>query len=146
MPLLDGVPLGELVEFRSNDYDAFQVYRDTIKKTIKDYVVKKPALTGTEAQEVYEDFVRPELNRMNRKLASVQQKLSNKLRRDVAVALGVVAVGLSSSLLAPELALSAAGGSPFLASAAKQMLEKAGAREELAGEDLYFLWKIAERN
>lgn len=146
MPVLSGVPLRDLIELRTHDYEAFRVYRDTFKGVIKDHIAKQPAITGNEAAEIYDDMIRPKLNKMNQKLKSVRDKLSSRLRRDVIIAGGTLALGLSSGLVFPPAALSAAAAIPFAIDAAKTALERSDASDELKSDNLYFLWKVAQKS
>lgn len=146
MPILNDVPLEELIDLRTKDYDAFLVYRDTLKRVIKDHVASGPAITGKEAADIYDDVVRPELNKMNLKLKSVRDRLSSRLRRDVIIASGIVLLGLSSGLILPPLALSAGAAVPSVVDAGRSALERADAPEQLKSDNLYFLWKVAERS
>ena len=146
MPVLTGVPLRDLIELRTHDYEAFRVYRDTFKGVIKDHIAKQPAITGKEAAEIYDDIVRPKLNKMNQKLKSVRDNLSSRLRRDVIITGGTLALGLSSGLVFPPAALSAGAAIPFAIDAAKTALERSDASDELKSDDLYFLWKVGQRS
>ncbi|GAF77403.1 unnamed protein product, partial [marine sediment metagenome] len=139
MPILSGVPLEDLIELRKKDYHAFLVYRDTLKSVIRDHVARRPAITGKEATEIYGDVVRPALNKMNQKLAAAKEKMSNRLHRDVLIASGLVALGLTTALVAPEVTALAAA-----AVGAKNILERRHASEELKSDNFYFLWKVAE--
>jgi len=84
---------------------------------------------------------------MNRKLKVVQDQLANKLRRDILVAGGIVGIGLSSGIVAPDLmaVISVIGGTKFASDAAKLIFERKNASDELKSEDLYFLWKVAQK-
>lgn len=141
MPLLTGVPLPELINLRTHDYEAFQVYRDTMKEIINKHIVNKPAITGTEAKDIYDDIVRPQLHKMNQKLRAAKDKLSNKLRRDVLIAGGVVALGLTTGIVGPGLAALGAA-----AVTGKNILEQRDASDELKSDNLYFLWKASQKS
>ena len=146
MPVLSEVPLRELIELRTKDYDHFLVYRDTMKSVIREHIAGRPAITGKEAAEIYDDVIRPALNKMNQKLRSVRDKLSNKLHRDIKIAGGILAVGLTSGLVAPPAAISAAAAAPFVVSAARKALERSDASDELKSDNLYFLWKASKKS
>ncbi|MCH8919799.1 MAG: hypothetical protein IIA23_03725 [Chloroflexi bacterium] len=141
MPILTGVPLTELINLRTHDYEAFQVYRDTMQEIINKHIVNKPAITGTEAKDIYDDIVRPQLHKMNQKLRAAKDKLSNKLRRDVLIAGGVVALGLTTGIVGPGLAALGAA-----AVTGKNILEQRDASDELKSDNLYFLWKASQKS
>lgn len=141
MPILTGVPLTELVDLRTHDYEYFQGYRDTMKEIINNHIANRPAITGTEAKDIYDDMVRPRLHKMNQKLRAAKDKLSNKLRRDVVIAGGVVTLGLTTGIVGPELAALGA-----TAVAGKNILEQRDASDELKSDNLYFLWKVAQKS
>ncbi|HEU4760021.1 MAG TPA: hypothetical protein VFT91_08585 [Dehalococcoidia bacterium] len=149
MPILHGIPLEQLIELRTKDYDAFLVYRDTLKRVIKEHVAKRTSITSQEAAEIYDDVVRPEMNKMNQKLETVRTKLSNQFRRDVLVAGGIVALGLCSGVVAPALigtAIAAVGGASIVRDTAATLMKRRDATDELKSSDLYFLWRISQES
>ena len=146
MPILTGVPLTELIDLRTHGYEAFQVYRDTMKEIINKHIVNKPAITGTEAKDIHDDIVLPQLHKMNQKLKAAKDKLSNRTRRDVLIAGGTLVLGLSSGLVFPPLALSAGAAIPFAIDAAKTVLERSDTSDELKSHNLYFLWQVAQKS
>jgi hypothetical protein len=147
MPIIEGVPLEELVAVRRSEHDAFLVYRDTLKDIIRNHVAEHPALSGREAQQMYEDVVQPSLNRMKAKASSIRRSLVEKTGRDVVITGGLVGVGVFSGLLPADLAplVGAVGGFSIAKDVLASLASLRSTPGELRNENLYFLWKIGEK-
>ena len=147
MPIIESVPLTELLRIRDAEHDAFLVYRDTMSRVIRDHIKGKPAPSGREAQEIYEDIVRPALNKLNAKVTSLRRGLADRLRITVPVTATALGVGLVGGLLpaAANDLLITAGGLGLGREALASLASLTGAPSELRNENFYFLWKIGEK-
>jgi len=144
MPILNDAPLEDLLTLRSDDYEAFLVYRDTINASINARIKSGAVPSQSELAEIFRDEIAPQLNKMNQKLNATRRRLTRKLNRNVLIAGGSVLVGLSTGLVAPELmaVISSVGGLKFAADVAGHLMESRGAEQDLESDDLYFLWRL----
>jgi hypothetical protein len=147
IPIIESVSLSDLLRVRRDDHEAFLVYRDTLKRVIDENIVPERRLTGTEAKQLFEDVIRPNLNRMDAKVSSIRKKAARKLARDVVVTGTVLSAGLFTGLVPAQMIglLSALGGLPVARELVTTLSSAIGTPDEVRGEDLYFLWQVRRR-
>lgn len=144
MPIITSVPLADLLEIRRHDGEAFEVYRDTIKDIFATRISGRPPVSESEASEMFNDVVRPQLNKMNQKLASIQDQYDRKMGRSIKLLGSTLGIGLLAGTASLGL-----GGilTALLASKPAQDLvtgwmEKRDSPSALSGDSLYFLWRV----
>jgi hypothetical protein len=148
MPIIEAVPLDDLVALRRTEHDAFLVYRDTLRHVIQDRIAGGTVPTDREAAEMYEDLIQPSLNKMRAKVTSIRRSLAKKTGRNVLITAGLVAVGVFSGLLPADVVplVTAVGGFNIARDVLDSLASAGSASSELRSENLYFLWKIGERS
>jgi hypothetical protein len=144
MPIIAGVPLADLVEIRTRDGEAFSVYRDTIRELFATRISGKPPVSEVEASELFGDIVQPQLNKMNQKLASIQQQYDKKMGRSLkflgaSLGIGLLAGSVSLGLGGLLTALLASKPAHDLVT---NWMEKVDSPSTLSGDNLYFLWRV----
>lgn len=132
--------VSEILEVRESAPEAFRVYRDALSESLKEALSEEPGM----AAEIFDDIVRPEVNRIEKAVRGSRRKLKRSLGQDIAVGAGFITVGLFSGILPANFGevLAIAGGLPKLSNVldkASRLLED----PELAREQrYYFLWKV----
>jgi len=143
LPILEAVPLETLLKLRTDERDAFVRFRYKLRQAAREQL--KAATSSSPAalaQQISQDLVEPEVERIRQRLASAQRMLAK--RTAVGVTLGglVTVCGLLAGV-APPLATAAGVGAMTTVAggaAAKDLDE----RREIGLSDMYFVWKAVE--
>jgi hypothetical protein len=138
LPFVHHVPLKQLVELRMTDGEAFQVYRDSLSRALREY-----HLNGKSARETFDEVVRPEIHKMDLALKRSRRATWNSARSTAIITTALITVGLVSGLINPSVAAVVAGvgglhGATSLLKKANSLLLDPQAVER---NPFYFLWQ-----
>jgi len=138
LPVIEKVPIDVLLKIRKGDGDAFERFRDSLRKAVTARMREGPNPTRV-ADEIRQDLIEPELVRVRQRLASAEEILQKK----AVVGLGLGSLMTTCGLLAgapPSLAVT--GGVAALTSVVGSAGQKyIDDRREVELSDMYFLWK-----
>ena len=139
LPLIQNVDLENLLKIRDNDYDSFLVYRDKLREMIKISDLK----TEKDYQEAYNDLIQPEINKMNNVLKKNKKHLIRKIGIDVGLTSIICSVGIYNHFSFDGITglMSLLGISTGIRDIANLSSE-----EPIEENELYFLWKVNEKN
>ena len=141
LPFIDGLDTKTLLKLRKEEGEAFQVYRDRVRT-----LVEQSSLSVLEFKEAFRDLVQPELNQIDKAVASVRKMVKREMRKKLIFGTGMVTIGLAAGVVTPEIGaiVAAMGGAKFgsdlLSNINMLLSEPAKAREN----DFFFLWKARE--
>jgi hypothetical protein len=141
LPFIDGLDTKTLLKLREEEGEAFQVYRDRVRT-----LVEQSTLSDLEFKEAFRDLVQPELNQIDKAVASVRKMVKREMREKLIFGTGMVTIGLAAGAVTPEIgaivaAMSGAKfGSGLLSNINTLLSEPAKAREN----DFFYLWKARE--
>ena len=147
VPLIPDADLSSLVRLRSNEGEAFRVYRDKLNSVLAD-LQTEASLTESRVRQALQDAIEPELNKMDQVVRENKRLLVGQLGQDVVFGAGFVSIGLFSGLLPTTVGqvFAGLGGFRFVTS----LLDKASALikepSELRKNSCYFLWKASGGN
>jgi len=147
LPILDGIPISQLLDIRRKEFGAFLLYRDGIDEIIKNYILPRKPLSELDVSEVYQDVIQPKLNQINMRVKAIKKSLTKKLALNVGITGGILGIGLLSNILTPELKvlLGVVGGIPAIRNFIETALELTGTPEEIRADNFYFLWKVSQK-
>jgi hypothetical protein len=147
MPIIRGVPMTELLRIREAEREAFVSYRDSLSAVFRDYVRDRPSITGRELSDVYQDIVRPQVDRISLKLKTISDKANRKLRNNLVISGCLVGVGLLSREVSVQagLVVAALGGANVLRELGLTWLGR-NDETDVKEERFYFLWKVQQSN
>jgi hypothetical protein len=142
LPVVDGLPLKELMVLREAEQDAFEGFRDSLTAAIKERIsIADPAVDEVTdlAVELQADVIDPALHHIQRRLHAAEGLLQKNHRYNVAIAgLATVCGLLTSPDITAAVAVAAMAGVATVES--KFNSEK----KDISLEDMYFLWKAKE--
>ncbi len=72
-PLLADVPLRTVLKVRSEEPEAFIQYRAAIEKIASDYIKTRTNIGKKEAREIYAEFLRPEILKLNSEAKAIRR-------------------------------------------------------------------------
>lgn len=141
VPVLEGINLADLVKFRRNEGEAFQVYRDQLAN-----VLRGVDLTDPKAIKVaLNDGIIPELHKLDLAARNAHKMTTTSLRHDVVINAGIITVGVFLGLVQPALGaiISALGGVSAIKDAAKTIAQAQESEPPIVRENsFFFLWKL----
>jgi hypothetical protein len=141
LPVVDGLPVKELLAVRAAEQDAFETFRDSLTRAIKERLASggdsEPA--DKIAGEIQEDVIEPALHEIKRRLHVAENALVKSHRYNIVVAGLATVCGLIGALpLAIPLAVGAVAGAVTVES--KFISDK----KNISLSDMYFLWQAKE--
>ncbi len=146
MPIFQNVALPDLLKIRQSDYDSFITYRDTVNDIISQYISPNKPIDVSTAKEIYEDAIRPNVARLDRKLASIRKSSIARSIKYLAISTALLSFGLCANI--PYQSLVTALVSLGLITGLKtidSIHDTVSIPEEIKNNNLYFLWKISKK-
>lgn len=142
IPFVKGIDHLELMKLRHNETDSFEVYRDKITEIFRE----GNTYSDSEAKDIYNDYLRPELNRMNKALSDNQKIIKSKLTNKFFIYSSFITIGISSGFITPELGaiIASLGGIQAAEEAFNKFQDLDEDKSDIRKNDLYFLWKVQE--
>jgi hypothetical protein len=140
LPTLRGISIKELLVLRRGERESFDAFRHALRLAAKERIANADAPDPAKiAQEIRQDLIEPSLNVISRKLVAAEAILKKKQALNLGViGLATVCGALGQIPLASALFVGAA------ASAAAAHVKASEERQEIALNDMYFLWKAQE--
>src|SRR5439155_21931290 len=128
-----------LVALRQKDGAAFQVYRDSVSRVLRELTSRD----AKKARQAFQDVVLPHLSDIDLALSNAKKVARRKIATNVAIGTGLVAVGLTTGLLPPNVGqiIASLGGLQAGANALQGMIELLAEPEAVRQNKYYFLWK-----
>jgi hypothetical protein len=141
LPFVDGLDTETLLKLRSEEGEAFQVYRDKVRA-----LAENSDLSAKEFQEAFRDLVQPELNRIDHAVAAARKMVKDSIREKLVFGTGLVTVGLAAGAVVPAAGaiISAMGGTKFGSDLLTGLNALVREPEAARKNDFYFLWKARD--
>lgn len=141
LPVVNGLPPSEVIKLRENEGDAFEAFRYALRTAMKARLSSSESPNATAiAQEIKHDVVLPALNDIRRRLTAADALL----RRKHHVNIGIAGLGTVCGLMGSPTAALALTGAAIASGTAAEMRSYEEERD-ISLSDMYFLWKIEER-
>lgn len=142
LPVVDGLPVKELIALRESENDAFEGFRDSLTQAIKERlkdIDTEACDAGGLAEELQSDIINPALHRIQRRLKAAEGVLQRNHRYNIAIAGLATICGIFTS---PDIATAVAA----VALTGVGLVESqfTSEKRDIALEDMYFLWKAKE--
>jgi hypothetical protein len=140
LPVIDDIPIAELVDLRRKEQDRFVLFRQALSEAIRERSVVAEGTSASDvAEEIERDVIQPALAAIRLRLTETVNVLNRRHYMSAAVAaFGTVCGALGVDPLAVGATVTAiAGGS---ASEVKAIEDRA----EVARDPMYFLWQASQ--
>ncbi|MDN3355878.1 hypothetical protein [Actinomadura sp. DC4] len=142
LPVVDGLPIKELLTLREAERDAFEGFRDSLTQAFKERLAAEGSAdrdSNSIAREVQSDVVAPALRVIERRLHAAEDALQKKHHYNIAMAgLSTVCGMLGIVPIATALGLAAAAG---VVTAETKFVEE---KRDISLSGMYFLWQANE--
>ena len=146
VPIMTEVPVRKVLDLRRSEPEAFQTYRSTLTKIVKEHASGRASVTETEAREIYTDLLKPRLDELENQATNLRKSQLKKGLTKVVATFAVIGVGIYGGILPAHLAelVKAIGGF----SVTKDLAETIGALQrnptEIRNNNLYFLLRLKQ--
>jgi Family of unknown function (DUF6236) len=142
LPFLTHVPVKEILKYREDNQASFEVFRSALRHAIKEQVERAGSESPRQvANAVVEEFIQPEIAKIELELTAAKKTLSRKINAHIAVggaAVGIGAIDHISLLIGATVAAAAA-------SIATIINKNADDKKPIETNPMYFLWKMQSR-
>lgn len=140
VPILDGVKIESLVKLRRDEAEAFSVYRAALTKAVHS---SKSESSNKVMKQIFNDVVKPELNRLDATFKNARRVLRRELATDAIAATAFVGLGLFSGILPENIGqiVAAMGGFHYTQRISNKVSKFLAEPPQLRNSKFYFLWK-----
>lgn len=139
LPTLGDIDLLGALKLRKSEPEAFAVYQNALRESLD--LAKSE--TGEKIRQVFQDVVRPELDKLDVTVRNYRRTLKTSLAQDAVVGSGFVAMGLFAGFLPGNIGaiVAALGGFHYASNVAKKISQLLSAPENIRDHRWYFLWR-----
>jgi hypothetical protein len=140
VPVVSGIDIRKLLKLRKEESAAFEVYRDSVEKVLREV----PRSSPESICEAFDDIVRPQLHQIDAAVATARKLVKRSLRESVIFGTGLVTVGSFSGIFPPDAAslLAWLGGAKYLTDLLVNANKLVSEPSEARKNDFYFLWRV----
>ena len=138
LPVLDNLPVQDLLKIREDEYPFFEQFRKSIRHAIIEQIARNGSTSPRLiAQSVVQEYVEPALADIDRRLRVNQRKLTHKAAASITVGTAATTAGLMASL-----PLVIATGVAAIAASLTHVYSYVDSASDIELSDMYFLWKV----
>jgi hypothetical protein len=142
LPFLRQVPVKEVLKYREDNWASFEVFRSALRQAIRAQIEQAGSKSPRAiANAVVEEYIQPEIAKIELELATTKKTLSRKINAHIAIGGAAVSVGAVANM--PLLI--AATATAAAASIAQIINKNADSRQPIEAAPMYFLWKMQKR-
>lgn len=138
IPLITNLPIRTILRIRDDSPGSFELYRSSLNKIVRERLAAGSSMTRTDARALYEDALAPALAQLQQEADRQQRRWARKSLATAALAAGVVTLGATGVLQAPQV-LGLLGGA-VVKGLTDQLAE--AHTEPATSEPLYFLLQL----
>lgn len=145
LPFLEGVDIEKILRVRKEDNLAFRVYRDAIKKLIKE---TEDTDSEKSLREAVNDIVIPEVNKIENIINNSKRYFRRKAKHKIIFDSIVISIGmLGSTFFSFDVGqlIKALGGTFLAKDILKDLSSASNIPIEARNNNYYFLWKIKNK-
>ena len=137
--MVNNANLGDILKIRDNDYESFILYRNNMKRLIRELPDNPQQI-----KEAFSDMVQPEIDRINISLSESKKSIFKSIAKNVVITSGIVSIGLTTGILPNDInQIVGTAGLCGLAQAAITNIGDALIKPNTLRENpYYFLWKV----
>lgn len=144
IPIFENLPLEYILKIRSDDYESFLVYRDSLRYVVDEYIQKGKCITKVEAEQIHSDIIKPKLDILNNKMQNIRRTAKRGLLKDVSVLVTSAVIGLCSNVLPLQIG-AVIGAGVTMRGMVERIAGLVETPQEIRNDNMYFLWKIFKK-
>lgn len=142
VPLMGDIPVAKAVRIRTQESDAFLVYRRALDRVIREQLERTGIISEKEAAELIADVLEPEIAKLRQLAANERKKATTKAGTRLAFAGALLTLGLFRGLLPSEYA--AMGSAAALAGLVDSLAELRANPGAVRNNNFYFLLRLTQ--
>ena len=147
VPFIRSARIEDLLKLREKESDSFIVFRQALTKAVEEYQSTLDRPFGpNDARQLFGDVIEPGLSRLDQSVKSATRKLLKGTAPRVIAWAGAISFGCYTGFVPSDLVQAATvlGLTQVLVELGAPVLNSRSKREDLAGNDMYFLWRVRE--
>jgi hypothetical protein len=146
IPLFTELPLDRVMRIRKEDREAFDSYRVTLSKIVKENIETDKQLTEGQARELYNDVLRPEVANLEQQAKNERKSALKESALTAGISAGVIALGAYSGLLPTQFTAlcTAVGGIKLVSDLVKSVAAIQKNPTKVRNSNLYFLLRLRQ--
>jgi len=146
VPFINDISADDVLKLRNSEQEAFIRFRQALNKAVDESLSSVQQFGPTEARQVYQDIIRPELANVDSKIKAGRKSLFRDTAIEVGAWSAAIGFGLYTGIVPAALvpAASALGLTKVVADLGKGILKKIRPESEIKNTDMYFLWKVRQ--
>jgi len=146
VPFIKNVTVGEILKIRNNEEEAFVRFRQALNKVIDESLASTSDFTERNANDIYQDIIRPELATLDQKVKRAHKAVLKGTAFKAIAWTGAIVFGLYTGILPDRLAgaAKALGLTKVLADIAEGALTRLNPERTIQCDGMYFLWKVKQ--
>ncbi|HZK55442.1 MAG TPA: hypothetical protein VFC84_14760 [Desulfosporosinus sp.] len=139
LPVIKDVNIKEILKIREKDGESFGLYRNNMKKLIRE-LPNKPS----HIKEAFSDIVQPEIDKIYISLNESRKSIIKNISKNIIITSGIVYMGLTTGLLPDNIKeiVGVAGGCGLTQTAINNLTDSFTKPNTLRTNPYYFLWKV----
>jgi hypothetical protein len=137
LPVLEDLPLSDIIRLRRDEYDHFSNFQSALRTGIKERLKGGTGDPATVAREVQREIIDPALSRINLRLTKAGSSLTKKASISIGVGTILTSIGLVESV--PLIIGSGLAAAATTVGAIHSYIDS---RREIELSDMYFLWLL----
>ncbi len=139
LPIMSNVDIKDILKIRENDGDVFKLYRDNVKKLIREL-----PNNSSQIKEAFSDVVQPEIDKINISLNESQKSILKNATKNIIITSGIIGIGLYAGILPNDIKelMIAAGGCGLVQAGLSSSTDFITKPNTLRENPYYFLWKV----
>jgi len=139
VPFLDDLDIEKLIKLRDREEESFVKYRAALNNAINEFKCSRGTFTKKDAQNMYNDIIRPEIASLDQKVKLSKRDLMDSARRSISSTVGALSFGVYLGMDTSTI-ISIAGAMGF-SQILKDLMAVGDQEKKVRDHDLYFLWK-----
>ncbi len=143
IPVAINANLEALVQFRRNEDNSFQIYRDALFKAMND----SKAEDELKMSQAFSDIVAPEINKIKRLVETNKKHLRKGMADDIIIAGGFLGLSIYTGMTSTSIGamMTALGGIHFPRNLYTKVADSIRDPKNVSESSFYFLWDLEKR-
>lgn len=139
LPTLENVRIDDLLKIRSNETDAFNVYRNSFNAILDN----GKNLSEDDLKEFIKDSIQPQIHRIQQALTSAKKTIRNRTAGEIVLGSAIFSAAFFSGLVPIDYATGITTLAAFhnTYKIGKGLWEYRSSEDQIRNNDYYFLWK-----
>jgi hypothetical protein len=144
VPLLTDVPVADVLALRSQQRDAFVIYRDALSRIAEEHLAQGHPMSAQDAATLYAEVLAPKLSRLRLETEVFKKAQRKRAGVKIVAAGALVGLGVIGGIFPPQISelMKAIGGVSLLKDLFESIVGTTDQPSSVQSHELYFLLKL----